>query len=294
MLGQPEAVQILEKKIQNGTMPHALLFAGPSGCGKTTLARILKGKLECSDLDFQEINTADFRGIDTARDIRMAMNYAPTAGKCRIWLIDEAHRATADFQAACLKLLEDTPSHVYFMLATTEPQKLLKTIITRCTTIQVKSLSSHVLEKLIQYVSEKEGIKLTEEITDGIIAASDGSGRKALVLLGQVVELDDEESQLNMLLSIDAEKQAISLAKALLNFRTRWEDISKIIKGIDEEPEKLRYMVLGYASSVLLKGGKLAPRAYLIVNAFESNFYDSKRAGLIRACWEVIGNNKGG
>src|SRR5690606_3369465 len=110
-----------------GDIPHAMLFTGPSGCGKTTLARILRVKLRCSDNDFQEINAADFRGIDSIRSMRQQVGAAPLGGDSRIWLIDEAHSMTADAQNAFLKLLEDTPRHVYFFLATTDPQKLKKT-----------------------------------------------------------------------------------------------------------------------------------------------------------------------
>jgi DNA polymerase-3 subunit gamma/tau len=289
VIGQTEAVGMLKKLLEHKEQfPHALLFTGPSGTGKTTLARILQKRLSCGDNDFFEINCADFRGVDMVRDIRSRMNLAPMNGTSRIYLIDEAHQLSKDAQNALLKMLEDTPSHVYFMLATTTQGKLLATIQTRCTEIRTKSLSVGDLVSLLDEICAKEKINISEELSDRIVECADGSARKALVLLNQVIHLDGEEEQLNAVLSSDTKRQAIEIARALINPRTRWGDIAKLLKDLDEDPEQVRYLVLGYASSVLLGGGKLAPRAYLVVTAFGGNFYDSKKAGLVAACYEVI------
>jgi DNA polymerase-3 subunit gamma/tau len=126
VIGQDDAVNVLQQLLKGDRFPHALLLSGPSGCGKTTLARICRDKLECTGADFQELNGADTRGIDTIREIRSHLNLRPMHGKCRIWYIDEAHKLSNDAQNALLKMLEDTPTTAYFMLATTEPNKLIK------------------------------------------------------------------------------------------------------------------------------------------------------------------------
>ena len=141
IVGQPTITEQLTSMTRSNQFPHSSLFSGPSGCGKTTLARIMRNKLDCGDQDFQEVNCADFRGIDMVRDIRNRMNLAPIGGECRVWLIDEAHQLSSQAQNAFLKILEDTPSHVYFMLATTDPQKLIPTIRTRCAEFKVSSLN---------------------------------------------------------------------------------------------------------------------------------------------------------
>ena len=293
MIGQPQAVRILQNKLKNNKMPHSILLSGPSGCGKTTLARILRRKLKCGKHDFTELNCADFRGIEMVRDIRSHLYQAPIDGKCRIWLIDEAHKMTGDAQDAFLKMLEDTPSHAYFMLATTEPQKLKKTIKTRCTEIVVKSLNSKLMVELLSRICKSEKVEIPEKVLDEIIENSEGSARKALVLLDQVIELDNEEDMIESIKATTTEIQSIAIARALLDPRTEWKEMAKTLRETsDEDPERIRWMVLGYAKSVLLSGGKPSDRAYLMIDAFRDHFYDSKMAGVVAACYEVIVGSK--
>ena len=114
------------------------------------------------------------------------------------------------------------------------------------------------------------------------------SARKALVLLNQVMLLETEEEQLEAIQKSDTKRQAIELARALLNPRAQWPAIAKLLKEIDDEPENIRRLLLGYSSSVMLSGGKLASRAYLIATAMRDNFYDSGKPGLITAVYEVF------
>lgn len=287
VVGQPEALRIVMDMVKNQRVPHALLFTGPSGCGKTTLARILKTKLNCGDTDFVELNCADFRGIDMVRDIRKVMGLAPISGTTRIWLIDEAHQMMSQAQNAFLKMLEDTPPHVYFFLATTDPQKLLNTIRTRCTEVKVKSLSPAEVTTLVTEVAKLEGFKVPQDTIDAIIEHAEGSARKALVLLNQVIHLPVED-QVDCIVKSDCKTQGIEIARALFKPGSAWSDVAKILKSVDEEPETIRHIVLGYATNVLCGGGKLAPRAFLIIDCFSKNFFDSKRAGLAAACYEVV------
>lgn len=288
IIGQPDAVRTLEGFITNKSIPHAILFSGASGCGKTTLARILKKCLDCHEQDFCEINTSDSRGIDTIREVRSKMGLSPI-GKCRIYYFDECHKWSSDAMAAMLKMLEDTPSHVYFLLATTDPQKLSKTIHTRCTEIRLGLLQPKHLKEVIARVLEKESIALSEEVIDKVIESADGSARKALVLLEQVASIEGDEQKLDAILKSESKRQAIEIARLLMQPGSKWTQIAAIIKEVDEEPETIRHMVLSYATTVLLGGGKLAERAYLVIASFEANWYDSKKVGLVRACWEVLG-----
>jgi DNA polymerase III gamma/tau subunit len=285
VIGQEEAVRVLSEYVTQNRVPHAILFTGPSGCGKTTLARILQSKLECGDQDFVEINCADIRGIDGVREIRSRMQLHPIDGKSRIWLIDECHQLTKDAQNALLKMLEDTPDHVYFLLATTDPAKLLKTIVTRCTEIKVKELSRPHLITLLEYVCDKEGITLDEEVTDRLVEHSEGSARKALVLLQQIMDLSSPEERLAAIKSSDHKSKGIAIAKALCSPRCTWKELAPIVKSVDDDPETVRHIVLGYMNAIMLSGGALTERAFAIADIFQHNFYDSKKAGLTLACY---------
>ena len=286
IIGQEGTVTILSVMIKNNKVPHAILFAGESGCGKTTIARILSNQLNCSKHDFNEINCADFRGIDMVRDIRKRMLQSPIDGSCRVWLIDECHKLSNDAQNAFLKILEDTPKHVYFFLATTLPQKLLKTIQTRCTVLNVSELTQKETISLITYICKKEKKVLSEEVMESIAEHSEGSPRKALFILNQIIDIKEEDDQLNAVSSVNTQKQAIEIARALMRPKTNWKEMAIILQKVKEDPESLRYMILGYANAILLKSGNA--RAYLLIEALRDNFYDSKKAGLSAACYEVV------
>lgn len=289
VLGQSAATASLQKQIQNQRVPHAILLSGPSGVGKTTIARILRRSLGCGKSDFVEINAADFRGVDTIRDIRRTAGLAPMDGPCRIYLIDECHKMTSEAQDSFLKMLEDNPRYTYFLLATTDPGKLKRTILTRCSEVRLNPLTSASLEEIVKQVAQKESFTLTDTVVEEIVEAADGSARKALVILEQVAELSTEKEQLQAVQASSINKEeAILLARALINPQVNWSEVAGILKNLKDDPEGVRYLILGYFRTVLLGGGRMAPRAYGIIDIFSRNFYDSKHAGLAAACWEVV------
>tara|TARA_R110002167_G_scaffold26029_1_gene89741 strand:- start:44 stop:790 length:747 start_codon:yes stop_codon:yes gene_type:complete len=245
--------------------------------------------LQCGDADFHELNCAQQRGIDMVREIQSRVGFAPMDGKARVWLIDEAHQLTADAQGAFLKLLEEPPEHVYFMLATTNPEKLKKTIRTRCTEIKVRALSPGELTAMCSSINEEHtGEALTPGVGEALVGLAEGSARKALVLLQQIIAIEGDEARLAILERGEANAEAIQIARGLMNPRTTWAAMAKVLKGVTEEPEGLRWMVLSYAASVLLGGGKGAGRAAIIIEEFSENYFDTKRAGLVLSCYNVI------
>jgi DNA polymerase III gamma/tau subunit len=287
LVGQKEAVGILTEMGKAGKIPHFILFTGPSGCGKTTIARILRKKLKCSDGDFVEINAAEARGIETIRDIKSTMSLAPMGGKCRVWLMDEVHALTSDAQNALLKMLEDTPGHVYFMFCTTDPQKLKKTIITRATSIKCKEITRDELAELVVRVVEKEGLPpLTDDVVKRLSYVAEGSARKALVLLDSVIRIKDAAEQMAAIEANDIKGQAIQIARALLNKSTSWNQMTQILQSVDEDPESIRWLILSYCGAVLIKSDNA--RAALILSEFRDNWFDCKKAGLVLCCYNVI------
>ncbi len=288
IVGQPIAVKMISKWFENDNVPHTILIHGPSGTGKTTLARIIRTKLKCHKNDLVEINAADHRGIDLARQIQNQINLAPMSSNCRVWIIDEAHQLTSDAQSAFLKMWEDTPEHVYFILATTDPHKLKPTIRTRCSDIVVKSLGFQDMRELLHHIVRKEDITFDDDVDSAVIDRADGSPRKALVLLDSLLNITDKEEQLKIIEALDEKHSAIEIARVLFKPGTSWKSVAKLLKQTREDPETIRSIILGYANTVLLSGGKMAPRAFEVIAIFSDNFFESKKAGLTAACWESL------
>ena len=290
VVGQAAAIKSLMDMGKRNEIPHTLLFTGPSGCGKTTLARILRNRLKCSDHDFMEVNASENRGIDFVRRLKTQVGMAPLGGECRVILLDEVHQFTSDAQDAILKLLEDTPSHVYFFLCTTDPQKLKKTVLTRCTEIKVVPLSIKDAELLIKRTLEAEGAEpLQVDVSDELIEMSQGSARKLMVLLHSVIGLPPDQ-QIDALANSSAKSSGTSLAKSLLTAKSFADVVPalKEIKAAGEDAEGIRRMILGYHAAILLNKPS-SSRCFYVLEAFSDNTYDTGFSGLVRASYELFG-----
>lgn len=294
MIGNSVELETLQNELNKTDHSHVFLFTGPQGTGKTTAARIVAKMFGASDLDIREVNTASNRGIDTARSIMLEMKMLPTAGDSIVYILDEAHKFTNDMQNALLKPLEDTPDHVYFFLCTTDPKKLIKPLRSRCTEIKFSLLTESQIIKLLRRVSKKEEFSLSPDVAEGIAKLSEGCPRKALVILGQIIGLE-EDKQLEFIKNgaIDEEdKEVISLCRALLSDKSSWKEIANILKELSslgklDDPESVRYMVLGYMNAVLLNGSKL-PRAISAMAAFSEPTYNTGKFGITIACLAAI------
>ena len=184
---QDHIVSVLEGAIKKGEIPHAILFAGTRGTGKTTLARIFARAIGTSEMDLYEIDAASNRGIDDVRELREAVNTLPFESKQKVYIIDEVHMLTKEAFNALLKTLEEPPEHVVFILATTEEDKLLDTILSRCQVFRMRAPSRAVLAETVTDVAKKEGFKLNSEAADLIAVAADGSFRDALGVTQKVI-----------------------------------------------------------------------------------------------------------
>jgi len=171
--------------------PHSYLLHGPAGCGKTTIGRIVAKELGSKGVDFVEFDSADFRGIESVRGIRRQMAYLPMGSECRVWLLDEAHALTNDAQTALLKALEEPPPHVYFILCTTMPEKLLPTIRSRCSQYGVSPLTDMQMKYLLRHVVKAEGESMSAAVYKRIIRSSQRLPRQALIVLEQVLAVPE-------------------------------------------------------------------------------------------------------
>ena len=208
VVGQDHVIKTLASALKSGKVAHAYLFAGPRGTGKTTVARILAKALNCFDtktlepcdkcdscsdilegraLDLIEIDAASNRGIDDIRELRERIRFAPTKGKYKIFVIDEAHQLTKEAFNALLKTLEEPPAHAIFVLATTEPYKMLPTILSRVQRFDFKKVSMPDIIKRMEMITRKEGIKIDTKALRIIALNSEGHIRDAESMLGQVI-----------------------------------------------------------------------------------------------------------
>lgn len=214
VVGQDVVVKTLQNAIANKKISHAYLFAGPRGTGKTTIARLFAKALNCSDLnvnepcnkcvscqeisessspDVIEIDAASNNGVDEIREIRDKVKFLPVGAKYKIYIIDEVHMLSTGAFNALLKTLEEPPAHVVFMLATTEPQKLPTTIISRCQRFDFKALSVKEIREKLKTIGNEEDVKISEEALNAIGEAAEGAMRDALTILDQAISYADGE-----------------------------------------------------------------------------------------------------
>jgi DNA polymerase III gamma/tau subunit len=289
VIGNKNIIEILKNQLSKDSpqpLSRAILLHGPTGCGKTTLGRIIARELGAEGGDLREIDSADFRGIDTIREIRKQSAYKPLGSPCRVWILDEVHRATGDAQSALLKALEDTPKHVYYILCTTDPQKLLPTIRGRCSQFQVQTLTDKEMRQLLHRVVKTEGESLGKEVYLQIIQDSMGHPRNALQILSQVLAVPEEKRLAVAQKTAETQSKTIELCRALLGL-SPWKKIANILKGLKgEEPEQIRRAVLGYCQNVLLNEEN--QQAAKVMEEFISPFYDSGFPGVTFACFSVL------
>lgn len=184
---QDHIVTVLEGAIKKGEIPHAMLFSGTRGTGKTTLARIFAKAIGTADLDLYEIDAASNRGIDDVRELKEAVHTLPYESEHKVYIIDEVHMLTKEAFNALLKTLEEPPEHVVFILATTEEEKLLDTILSRCQVFRMHSPSRAVLAETVTDIAKAEGFALNPDAADLIAIAADGSFRDALGVTQKVI-----------------------------------------------------------------------------------------------------------
>lgn len=211
IVGQDVIVDILKNSIINNKVSHAYLFTGPRGTGKTSTAKILAHAVNClnftndicgecsicksldlNDNDIVEIDAASNNGVDEIRSLRDNVNLMPAFCKYKIYIIDEVHMLSTGAFNALLKTLEEPPSHVIFILATTEPNKIPLTILSRCQRFDFNKINMNDLVSRLKYIVNEEGRVVSDNILEQIAKISDGGLRDAINLLDQLLSLPDE------------------------------------------------------------------------------------------------------
>jgi DNA polymerase-3 subunit gamma/tau len=240
VLGQDHVVQTLKNAIQQRRLAHAYLFVGPRGTGKTSTARILAKALNCVhgptptpcgvcdscreialgiSLDVLEIDGASNNSVDQVRELRDNVRFAPVKGRYKVYIIDEVHMLTQQAFNALLKTLEEPPQHVIFVFATTEPHKVLPTILSRCQRFDLHRIPPRVIAEHLNFIATQEGVTLAAAAANAIATAADGGLRDAESMLDQLVAFcgtSIDEHQVLEVFGLTAEQVVLDLSQAIV------------------------------------------------------------------------------
>ncbi len=305
--GQEHITRTLANAVKTGKIAHAYLFVGPRGVGKTSVARIFAKALNCKkgptphpcnvctncvkitkgiSLDVLEIDGASNRGIDQIRDLKERIKFASVEGRYKIYIIDEVHMLTNEAFNALLKTLEEPPSHVIFIFATTDPQKLPSTILSRCQRFDFRRLSPDIIEEEIEEILNRESIEYEKDALLLVSTFADGSMRDALSILEQVISYTEGhityEKTLDIL-GIAGDEVIYSILKSVKEGERK--DIIKAISSALERGIDLQSLyrdilnMLRDLSLYMIGGSRLLkdlPASYIKRLEFLSKIYDIK------------------
>ena len=309
VIGQKSAVSVAQGFLAKG-IPPTILISGPHACGKTTIARILARAANCEQPkdnepcgvcdscravvhpNIQEVNAAESRGIDTIRDLTNQARLAPIFTR-RVIILDEAHAMTPQAYQAGLKLFEEPPDTTSFILVTTNPEKLPKTILSRCSSISVRRLPEFDLARHLARIGKKEGIRLGKDGAVKIAAASGGHPREALTMLQQLVghgNVDDLDKAIKEVVDkaptklIEDFLAAVADGDAAACFKTysHIESAEKFLEGVVEMLQAaIRYavdprMVQGYHGVVVKRLRLKRKMAAFLLETFGKAYQSTK------------------
>jgi len=281
-VGQEHVLQALTNALESGRLHHAYLFAGTRGVGKTTIARILAKALNCDKgvtaepcgecsacqeidegrfVDLIEVDAASKTKVDDTRDLLDNVQYAPARGRYKVYLIDEVHMLSKSSFNALLKTLEEPPPHVKFLLATTDPQKLPVTVLSRCLQFNLTRLTPRLIQDRLSLICEAESIEFESAAIALIARAADGSLRDALSLLDQAIaycggKVEEapvatmlgtiDRDHVARLISLLAENDAAGVIAALKDMDEQFPDYARLLEDLARVLQRIAvYQVVG-------------------------------------------------
>ena len=256
LVGQQYVVRSIKNAVQEGKVGHAYLFCGPRGTGKTSMARLLARAVNCEDKehapcgkcenclaaiegthpDIIEINAANETHVEDVRDLIERARLSPMMGQHKVYIVDEVHQLSSSAASALLKTLEEPPEHVIFILATTDPQKLLPTIISRCQRFDFSKIKNEDIKNHLLDVANKEGVTLEEEAAEKLAILADGGMRDSLSILEQAIAYTSgniTNDAINEIYGLASVSEKIKFLKALHE-----KDIQYVLEHIEMFAEK--------------------------------------------------------
>lgn len=319
IVSQTTIIQTLENSIKTSHIGHAYLFSGPRGTGKTTAAKIFARAVNCLNyknglcnecknciyssqkecMDIIEIDAASNNGVDEIRELRNKVKILPSELKYKVYIIDEVHMLSIGAFNALLKTLEEPPEHVIFILATTDPQKIPNTIISRCQTFQFKKISQNDIKQLLEKIASNEKIEIEDEVLTAIASASDGGLRDAIGLLDKLSSYKLEKITYNDFLTMNGqiiEDELLGFENAILthkndvmlekieNYYNDGKDLVQILK-------QLIYHLKDILINYYIKSEKLEyseKEIVELVNLLNEKLSDIKKSDDIKVYVEIL------
>lgn len=274
VLGQDHLIGGLADVISHRTT-QSIIFTGPSGTGKTTLARIVATMAGCSPRNLVEIDAATHTGVDSMRQVMDGAIYGGMGrSSTKVHIIDEAHRLSLQAWESLLKSVEEPPDHLWWIFCTTNPEKIPKTIQTRCAIFETKPVSDDDIFGLLESVVEAEDYDTGEDVLSLLAARSEGSPRRALTWLATTHGCDDRQAAAQMLSTHADDTQVVDLCRALLK-GVNWTRATKLVAKIDGlQAEGARHQIFHYFTKVALdaKGPDQAAKALAVLDAFATPY----------------------
>lgn len=320
VVGQTAIVQTLKNSIINHNFSHAYMFFGPRGTGKTTMSKIFARNINCLDpkdgiacgkcehcevsfskdcIDIIEIDAASNNGVDEIRELKNKISLVPSQLKYKVYIIDEVHMLSIGAFNALLKTLEEPPEHAIFILATTDPQKVPETIVSRCQCFSFKKISVDTIKEKLESVCKNEKIKIDDEVLENIAVLADGGLRDALGLLDKLVSYTDKKITMDDFISINgiiSNKQLDEFIGYIMN-----GDIAEVLSSINEFDNNGKNLIqvitqiLNYGRNIIvdyyLKNTKTPydiNKLQEFINRVNENMFDIKKSDNTRIFIEMF------
>ena len=320
VVGQTAIVQTLKNSIINHNFSHAYMFFGPRGTGKTTISKIFARNINCLDpkdgiacgkcehckvsfskncIDIIEIDAASNNGVDEIRELKNKISLVPSQLQYKVYIIDEVHMLSIGAFNALLKTLEEPPEHAIFILATTDPQKVPETIVSRCQCFSFKKISVDTIKEKLESVCKTEKIKIDDDVLENIAVLADGGLRDALGLLDKLVSYTDKKITMEDFISINgiiSNKQLDEFIGYIMN-----GDIAKVLFSINEFDNNGKNLIQ-IISQILNYGRNIIVNYYLnndktpynidklqeFINRVNENMFDIKKSDNTRIFIEMF------